>query len=284
MSRSQSRRSPPDAGEDEQQVQPRKRFGQHFLTDPNILHRIVAAANVEPGDVVLEIGPGLGSLTRALLESGARVASVEIDRDLVRSLSEQARANPQLTVIEGDFLTAPPHTWLERAGIGQGRYKVVANLPYYITSAILRRLLEAQYQPDSMVVMVQREVARQITARPGEMSLLAVSVQFYGEAQMVGMVPAGAFRPPPKVDSAIVRVIVQHPSRFPEVDPDRFFKLVRAGFGEKRKQLRNSMARSLQMAPEEVGIKLARARIDSRRRAETLSLEEWHRIYEQFNI
>ncbi len=258
-------------------------MGQHFLTDPSILSKITRAGDVQPGDVVLEIGPGLGHLTRALLAARARVVAVELDQDLAVRLRTEQAGNPNLSVAEGDFLTAGPEEWLARGGIqAPGVYKVVANLPYYITSAILRHLLEAEHQPMLIVVLVQREVAQQIIAHPPDMSLLAVSVQFYGEPRSMGVVPAGAFNPRPQVDSAIVRILVTPPSRFPDVDPVRFFRVVRAGFRVRRKQLHNALSSGLEMSPAEVNARLARAGIDPRRRAETLNMDEWRRVYEEF--
>jgi 16S rRNA (adenine1518-N6/adenine1519-N6)-dimethyltransferase len=275
-----SRVSP--ANEERRRVRPRKQFGQHFLTDTNLLQKIVRVAEIQPDDVILEIGPGLGHLTRALLQAGARVVAIEIDRELAERLRSEAEGNPALIVLQGDFLTASPGQWLDRAGLAGARYKVVANLPYYITSAILRHLLETEHQPDLIVVMVQREVAQQITAKPNDMNLLGVSVQFYGEPQFVTVVPAGAFYPRPKVDSALVRIRVEHPSCFPQVDAGRFFQIVRAGFSERRKQLRNALAHGLNMDADEVAARLARAGLDPRRRAETLSMEEWQRLRSQF--
>jgi 16S rRNA (adenine1518-N6/adenine1519-N6)-dimethyltransferase len=260
----------------------RKQFGQHFLTDPQILQKIVRAAEVAPNDTILEIGPGLGHLTRALAEAGARVVAVEIDRDLAARLRDEFADRANVTILQGDFLTAAPAEWLQRAGVAAPSYKVVANLPYYITSAILRQLLEAAHPPDTLVVMVQREVAQQMVAKPNAMNLLGVSVQFYGVPRIVTRVPAGAFHPRPKVDSALVRIAVAHPARMPEVEPTRFFQIVRAGFGVRRKQLHNALARGLNLTSAEAAARLARAGIDSRRRAESLSLDEWRRVYEQF--
>jgi 16S rRNA (adenine1518-N6/adenine1519-N6)-dimethyltransferase len=260
----------------------RKRFGQHFLTDPNILRKIVRAANIQEGDLVLEMGPGLGHLTQALLEAGARVVAVEIDRDLVGSLRRTQQNTAGLNVLEGDFLASPPEKWLSDAGYAATDYKVVANIPYNVTAAVLRHLLEDQHQPALIVITVQREVAGEIVAKPDDMSVLAVSVQFYGRPQIVAHVPAGAFVPRPQVDSAVVRIVLDRPSRFPEADPGRFFQIVRAGFGVRRKQLHNALARGLQINGEEVKARLVRAQIDPRRRAETLSLDEWSRIYLHF--
>ena len=263
-------------------LRPLKRFGQHFLTDPNILRQVVQAADIKDGDVVLEIGPGLGHLTRALLEAGSHVVGIEIDRGLVARLRQENQSSSALTVLEGDFLTTTPGQWLAHANLEASTYKVVANLPYYITSAVLRHLLEAESQPSLIALMVQREVAEQVTARPNNMSLLAVSVQFYGKPRIVFHVPAGAFNPRPKVNSALVRIDVDRPSRFPGTDSIRFFDIVRAGFAVRRKQLHNALIRGLGMSADEVHIRLLRAGIDPQRRAETLTLEEWQQVYLHF--
>ena len=279
MARKQRAPRSPKTGD---RISPRKQFGQHFLTDTNILQRIVNAAEIQSGDVVIEIGPGLGHLTRALLVAGARVVAIEIDPELAARVSDELRDYTALTVLGGDFMKASPADWLAQAGLDGASYKVVANLPYYITSAILRHLLETEQRPLLIVVMVQREVARQLTARPDEMSMLAVSVQFYGDPELVSIIPAGAFYPRPKVDSAIVRIRIRPTARWPNVNARRFFGLARAGFGERRKQLRNALARGLGLDPTEIDLRLARAGLDPRRRAETLSMEEWRQMYDQF--
>lgn len=255
---------------------PRKQFGQHFLTDPNILGKIIRAADLRPRQVVLEIGPGRGHLTQALADAGARVVAVEVDRDLVPDLRRDLANSPGITILEGNVLSAPPAEWLARAG-REPPYVVVANLPYYITGAILRYLLEADPPPERLVVMVQKEVARQIAASPPHMNLLAVSVQYYGRPRVVEAVPAGAFFPRPKVDSAVVRIDVLPPRG--GVDAAGLFGLVRAGFGTRRKQLRNALANGLGGTPDAAAALLHRAGIDATRRAETLSLEEWSALY-----
>lgn len=254
---------------------PRRRFGQNFLADKNILKKIADAAELATTDVVLEIGPGLGHLTRALAESGARVAAVEVDRDLFRTLQREFENTRNVHVLEGDVLQVPPTEWLARAGL-EPPYAVVANIPYYITSAILRYLLEADIPPTRIVVLVQREVAQQLVAQPPHANLLGVSVQYYGTPRIVGVVPAGAFYPRPKVDSAIVRVDVS-PSRSRE-HAGYFFRVVRAGFGEKRKQLGNALAHGLKLTSARAQWLLARAHIDPTRRAETLALGEWEML------
>jgi 16S rRNA (adenine1518-N6/adenine1519-N6)-dimethyltransferase len=251
---------------------PRKRFGQNFLTDRNILLKIVSAAEITPGDTVLEIGPGLGHLTRALAAAGARVVAVEVDRDLFSTLKTEFSGVPLVHLLEGDVLTQPPTSWLEQAGTSPP-YLVVANIPYYITSAILRYLLESPTPPARIVVMVQKEVARQIVAQPPHGNLLGASVRYYGTPRIEAIIPAGAFYPRPKVDSAIVRIDVARENR--QSDTENFFRVVRAGFSSKRKQLRNALANGLHLASSEAALILTRANIDPSRRAETLSLEEW---------
>jgi 16S rRNA (adenine1518-N6/adenine1519-N6)-dimethyltransferase len=255
-------------------LRPSKGLGQNFLTDRSALVRIVAAADLTPADTVLEVGPGLGQMTRLLAEQAGRVVAVELDRDLIPVLQQEMAACPNVQIVEGDILEVDP-----AALVGGGPYKVVANLPYYITSAALRHLLEACPPPTVLVVTVQQEVAERITAAPGDMSLLAVSVQFYGRPRRIARIPAGAFFPVPKVDSAIVRVDVYPERPFPVADTERFFAIVRAGFGQKRKQLKNSLAAGLHLTMPEVEAILQQAGIDPRRRAETLSLEEWAAVY-----
>ena len=260
---------------------PRKGLGQNFLVDRGALARIVAAADLSPEDTVLEVGPGVGHLTRLLSEAAGRVIAIELDPNLTNLLRRELADRPNVEIIEGDILALDPAALTDARTTGRP-YKVVANLPYYITSAALRHLLEAQPPPTLLVVTVQREVAERITASPGDMSLLAVSVQFYGRPRRVARIPAGAFFPPPKVDSAIVRIDVYPPEERPVqvADTQRFFDVVRAGFGQKRKQLRNSLAAGLHLPPEQVEAALARAGIDPHRRAETLSLEEWEALYQ----
>jgi 16S rRNA (adenine1518-N6/adenine1519-N6)-dimethyltransferase len=251
-------------------ITPKKSLGQNFLHDPNALDKIAAVAGLEPGTVVLEIGPGTGNLTQVLARHAARVVAVEVDDRLIPLLQAQFAAMSHIEVIHADILSVDL-----AALVGPGPYTVVANLPYYITSAILRHVLEARIKPQRMVITVQREVAERLIAAPGDMSLLAVSVQFYGQPQIVMRLNAGAFWPRPDVDSAVVRIDV-YPA--PPVDiPDErlFFRVVRAGFSQKRKQLRNAISGGLVLPKSEARQMLESAGIDPKRRAETLSLDEW---------
>jgi 16S rRNA (adenine1518-N6/adenine1519-N6)-dimethyltransferase len=254
--------------------QPRKGLGQNFLVSEGALRRIMAAADLEPRDVVLEVGPGLGTLTRLLAQQAERVIAVELDQRLVEILSRTLADFPNVEIVQGDILEIEPGGPGGLSELSPG-YKVVANLPYYITSAVLRHLLTAKVKPQWIVVTVQREVAQRMIASPGQMSLLSVSVQFYGRPKIVARIPAGAFYPVPKVNSAVVRIDLYDNSPVAIADVDRFFEVVRAGFGHKRKQLRNALAQGLSLPVGTVVEALRRAGVDEKRRAQTLSLEEW---------
>jgi 16S rRNA (adenine1518-N6/adenine1519-N6)-dimethyltransferase len=257
-------------------LHPRKKWGQNFLTDTRILESIADTAQLGREDTVLEIGPGLGHLTRVLARRAGRVVAVEVDRDLAAQLKSDFASTPGVEIVCGDILQFDPAK-LITPGSGASApaaFKVVANLPYYITSAILRHILEASRKPSIVVVLVQREVALRMAALPPEMSLLAVSVQFFASVRIVRTLSAGAFYPRPKVDSAVVRLEVFDPPRAIE-DTRWFFEIVRAGFGERRKQLRNSLARGLVLDSDTVAAALTRAHIEPTRRAETLTLDDW---------
>jgi 16S rRNA (adenine1518-N6/adenine1519-N6)-dimethyltransferase len=205
------------------------------------------------------------------------VIAVELDGRMVEILSQTLGDRSNVEIVQGDILKLDPAELVEGA-----RYTVVANLPYYITSALLRHLLEATVKPHRIVVTVQREVAERLVARPGQMSLLSVSVQFYGHPRLVARIPARAFYPAPKVNSAVVRIDLYERPPVEVEDVDRFFEIVRAGFAQRRKQLRNSLARGLGMEPNVVAEALSRCAIDPTRRAQTLSVEEWGKVYREF--
>jgi len=258
----------------------RKRLGQHFLIDEGILGLILSTAQLTRKDVVLEVGPGLGVLTRELAKQAGWVLAIELDDRLAAILKQSLSFFKNITIINEDVLKVEPATLLSEAKIEKPSvgYKVVANLPYYITSPILRHFLEAKLKPQLMVVMVQKEVAKQVVAKPGRMSLLSVSVQLYGEPAIAGYVPAGCFYPAPEVDSALLKIVPY--SRSPvDIETESFFALVRAGFSASRKQLANSLAQGLGVSKTEVLSLLGKAQIAPQRRAETLSLEEWARLW-----
>jgi len=258
---------------------PRKRLGQHFLTDRRILQRILAAAHLSPGDTVVEVGAGRGILTQALAQAAAGVIAVEIDEALCEQIHLRLAPYPNVAIVCGDILALPPEELLARAGAAPP-YVVVANLPYYIASAVLRRFLESPTPPQRLIVMVQAEVAESMAAEPGHMSLLSVATQFYAHPRVLFYVPPRAFRPPPKVRSAVIQLDVRPQPAVAVDDREAFFHLVRAGFAAPRKQLRNALALGLSLQPAAAEALLAAAAIDPQRRAQTLSIDEWACLYE----
>jgi len=290
-------------------VRPTREMGQNFLTDASALETIVATAGLAPNDIVIEIGPGLGVLTWELLQRAGRVVAVELDRRLAERLSQEFAQEPRLTVVQSDILKLPPGDLLQDEGpktqdegdvakqedssVGDYRppssvlrlssYKVVANLPYAITSAVLRHFLEAEHKPATMVLLVQWEVAERIVARPGNMSVLAHSVQIYAEPEIVARVPASSFVPAPAVDSAVLRLKLRpHPATNVEVAP--LMRLIKAGFLQARKKLANALPTGLaslgiHIEKQRAVAALTAAGVDPNRRAETLALVEWAQVY-----
>lgn len=254
-------------------LRPKKRLGQNFLQDPHILEAIAQSAEIYPTDWVLEIGPGLGSLTRYLANAAQQVVAVEIDEALCQILEHVLAPWDNVQLVHGDILRLFPADLIQVEN-----YLVVANIPYYITSAVIRHLLEAPRRPRRIVLTVQKEVAERICAQPGEMNLLALSVQVYGHPSIVLRIPAGAFYPAPKVDSAVVRIDLHRQPSLSEECLETFFKLIHAGFSQKRKTLRNALARGLSIGTSQAEALLLQAGIDPQRRAEALSLDEWGRL------
>jgi 16S rRNA (adenine1518-N6/adenine1519-N6)-dimethyltransferase len=257
----------------------RKGLGQHFLIDEEVLKRITSAAELTPADVIVEVGPGLGILTRKLAKQAGRVIAIELDNKLAAALKQTLASLNNITIINDDVLRLEPKDLVTEPATD---YKVVANLPYYITSPVLRHFLEAPAKPQLMILMVQKEVAEVIVAKPGKMSLLSVSVQFYGEPRIIGYVPAQCFYPAPKVDSAILRIDPHPQPAVAVADEAGFFELVRAGFTTPRKQIVNSLAQGLGVSKVDALSLLETAGIVPQRRAETLSLEEWAQLWQVF--
>jgi len=255
-------------------LQPNKRLGQNFLHDDNIVRKVVEAAELSHADHVVEVGPGLGALTRALAEHAGQVTAIELDHRLVAVLRDLLSPFPNVRIVQGDILETDPGSLIP----SEARYKVVANLPYYITSAVIRHFLEATRRPTLLVVMVQREVAQRILAGPGEMSLLSVGVQFYGRPRFVARVSRGAFYPSPSVDSAVLRIDVYDRPPVWGHDPARFFKIVRAAFSQRRKQIRNSLAAGLGLSTADIAQSLRDHGVDSKLRPQMLSIEEWGKV------
>jgi 16S rRNA (adenine1518-N6/adenine1519-N6)-dimethyltransferase len=250
-----------------------KALGQHLLVSRSALRAVVEAADLAPDDAVLEVGAGHGALTVELARRARRVVAVELDRAILPVLRETTAPFSNVEIVERNLLDVQPEDLF-----GADSYKLVANLPYYITAATLRHFLEARNPPRLLVVMVQREVAERMTARAGQMSLLSLSVQFYGAPRIVARVPASAFYPPPKVESAIVRIDLHTTPPLTQEARGWLFTLAHAGFAEKRKQIHNSLARHLDADPERIQTWLDAAEIDPARRAQTLSLDDWLRL------
>lgn len=249
---------------------PKKSLGQHWLHDLQSLRAMKDAAHIGPEDEVLEIGPGLGTLTAELAADAKHVTCVEFDQELAEGLAARVPAQ-NVTVVHQDILKFDL-TELPR------NYKVAANVPYYITSKIVRTLLESDNPPVESALLVQKEVAERMAAPPGDMSILAVAVQFYAIPTLGPIVPAELFTPPPKVDSQIIGLKRREQPLFDDIEPDDFFFVVRAGFSEKRKTIRNSLSGGLRIEKPVVEQLLEAAKINAKARAEQLSLEDWRRL------
>lgn len=246
---------------------PKKSLGQHWLHDRGVLAHIADLAELTPDDTVLEIGPGLGTLTSELLRRAGKVIAVEFDPDLARKLPGQFPGK-NLEVINEDILLFDFNNL-------PANYKVVANVPYYITSKIVQRLMTAKNKPSTTILLVQKEVAERLAAKPGDMSILAVSAQVYAEVTLGDIVPAKLFTPPPKVDSQVVVLKTRPQPLLGDVNEKDFFRVVKAGFSAKRKKLRSSLAGGLNISKQEVEGLLKKANISPEARAEMLTLEDW---------
>ncbi len=263
---------------DKYHLKPHKGLGQNFLSDDEVLSGIADAAGIPSGASVLEVGPGLGALTRHLSERAARVVAVELDKDLVPVLRKELASCGNIEIVEGDILEFKPDAYFT-----DGEYYVAANIPYYITSAVIRHLLEGKARPKRLALTVQKEVAERIAAAPGKLSLLALSVQVYGTADIPMIIPASAFYPEPNVDSAVVRIELYDEPLIPADEIEAFFTLAKAGFGQKRKTLRNALSSNLHISGAEAEAKLRAAGIDPSRRAETLTIAEWKALMKEFS-
>ncbi len=250
---------------------PKKSLGQHWLYDKDSLEAICAAGELIQSDTVLEIGPGLGTLTALLTDKVDSVVAVEFDSSLADDLPNRVRAK-NLTVYQQDILT------FNLNNLHKG-YKIIANIPYYLTSNLIRVISESANPPSRAVLLVQREVAQRVAARPGDMSLLSVSAQFYWKVSTGIEVPAEMFTPPPKIDSQILILDRRSTDLFPDVDEQAFFRLVKAGFSSRRKTLLNSLSAGLRLSRQATTEVLSRAGISIGLRPQELSLAEWHAIY-----
>jgi len=258
-------------------IKPKKSLGQNFLIEPSGLNKVIQAADLQETDEVLEIGAGLGSLTYLLAQSSRKVTAIEIDRNMIPPLKEALAEFENVTIIQGDILELSPDDLVQSCD-----YVVVANIPYYISSAIIRHLMEAQKRPEKIVLTVQKEVAERVLAKDGKHSLLSLSVQVFGKVSLAGTIPAGCFFPRPNVDSAVLKVDLYPESIIPTQQHEAFFKLAHAGFGQKRKTLRNSLAAGLGISTGQVEELLQRVDISPQKRAEALTLDQWKSLTEAY--
>lgn len=258
-------------------IHPEKRLGQNYLIDHGFIQRVIETAKINAQDSVLEIGAGVGNLTRFLALYARRVIAVEIDGRVLPILNQVLAPYDNVEIIHADILQVDPAGLFQPGEHPEG-YLVVANIPYYITSALIRHLLEAPLKPNRMILTVQREVAERICASPGELSLLALSIQVYGAPNVALQIPAGAFYPTPEVDSAVVCIELYAQPRVEPALLDTYFRLIKAGFSQKRKKLRNSLSAGLHISTRDAESLLRQAQVDPQRRAETLTLEEWRQL------
>lgn len=260
------------------ETRPSRRFGQNFLVNKESVGKIVEAAELKKEDAVLEIGPGIGTITQKLAERAKKVVAVEKDRGMTEILKETLKDFENVEIFQGNILKF--ENWELKI---KNSYKVVANLPFYITSPVIRHFLEAvENRPQRMVLVVQKEVGQRIAARPPRMSILAVSVQVYAEAKIVGYILKRNFWPQPKVDAAIIKITPI--KRMLRIDLNRFFRIVKAGFSQPRKQLTNNLSKSLKIGKKEAEVWLRKNNIQPTQRAETLSVEDWIKLTKNFKI
>lgn len=276
---------------------PKKSLGQNFLRDEKVLRKIIEAADLQADDFVIEIGPGEGALTEKLAERVQKIIAIEIDTSLIPRLKRKFGDTKNIVIIEGDVLKINLHKLLGSEGSTFGvlkvepsrnpqNYKVVANIPYYITSPIIRLFLESEFPPAEMILMVQKEVAERIVAKPGQMSLLTLAVQYYAQAELLFIVDRKSFYPAPEVDSAVIRITPSPPSPLPigervaegRVRDKKFFRLARAGFSAKRKTLLNNLSSGLHLDKAAVEEKLKTAGLKPTARAQELSVEDWKKL------
>jgi len=257
-------------------IQPLKGFGQNFLINREVLKKIIEAANLTKNDIVLEIGPGIGNLTQELAKRAKKVVAIEKDQKMVEILKEALKEYKNVEIIKEDILKTNIQYLISNI-----QYKVVANLPYYITSPVIRKFLESENQPKEMILMVQKEVAQRICSKPPDMSILAVSVQFYAEPEIVSYVSKKSFWPSPKVDSAILKISALNQRRKSAFN-QRFFKIVKAGFSQPRKQLVNNLSNGLRIDKIKTEDWLLKNNIQPSQRAETLSIKDWMNLTKSF--
>jgi len=263
---------------------PNRFLGQNFLIDEKVLKKIIETADIKKGDNVIEIGPGLGVLTQALLAKGANVVAIEKDKDLIPVLEENLQeflnsggdCGQIKKIINEDFLTFNYEKLI--SDFGGKPYKVVSNIPYYITSPVLRKILSPETKPQEIIFLVQREVAERICAKPGDMSVISVFVQFYGTPSVAEIVKPESFWPAPKVESAILKIVLDRKPALEDDELKSFWRLVKIGFSSRRKTLANNLAAGFHAKPTEVRESLEALGFGDKARAQELSVEDWLKL------
>jgi len=261
------------------QIYPSKRLGQNFLIDKLAIKKFLKAVNLKSGDIVLEIGPGIGNLTGELAKKVRKVIAIEKDPKMINILKDTTKEFKNIKIIQGDILK----TNLKSKILNLKSYKVVANLPYYITAPVIRKFLESENRPEEMVLIIQKEVAQRICALPPQMNLLAVSVQFYAKPKIISYISKKSFWPSPKVDSAIIRIDPQMNTDKKRINAGLFFKIVRVGFSQPRKQIVNNLTKMLKFNKEQVNLRLLENNIQPQQRAETLNIKDWLNLAKTLN-
>jgi len=248
-------------------TKPKKGLGQNFLIDKNILQKIIESSDIKPEDIILEVGPGVGALTQELAKKAQKVIAVEKDETMCKILKEDLKDFKNIEIINEDIL---------KFKIEEKKYKVIANIPYYLTSPLIRKFLEEGNQPQEIILMIQKEVAQRICSKVPDMNLLAVSVQFYADPKILFTVSKNSFWPIPKIDSAIIKITPRDNSK--TIDSDLFFKVVKAGFSQPRKQLAGNLSKILKIEKKEAIDWLSKNNLNPTQRAETLTIEDWKNL------
>jgi len=250
-------------------IKPSKRLGQNFLIDKSVVKKVIKAAGLHSKDIVLEVGPGIGALTKEIAKKAGKIITVEKDPRMVEILMDNLKGFKNIEIINKDILKYNFQF--------SKKYKIVANLPFYITAPVIRKFLESKYPPEEMVLIVQKEVAQRICSKPPKMNILAVSVQFYAKPKIISYISRKSFWPSPKVDSAIIKIVPQ--KKYKDIDIDLFFKVVKAGFAHPRKQLANNLTNGLKLNKQEVNDLLLKNNIKPSQRAETLAVQDWINLF-----
>jgi len=253
-------------------IKPIKHLGQNFLTDKNTVRKVMKTADLKPEDIILEIGPGLGALTQELAKKAKKIIAVEKDARMCQVLKEQLKDFDNIEIINQDILKFEIIKLFKNLKFKIKNYKIVANLPFYITAPVIRKFLESENPPQEMVLIIQKEVAQRISAQPPKMSILAISVQFYAKAKIISYISKKSFNPQPKVDAAIIKI---KPEKKYQANSAKFFKIVKAGFSHPRKQLANNLSKELKLDKQKLSSSLLKMGINPSQRAESLSIQDW---------